>query len=501
MGNNPYLPVIYRNLPRLLALYQDDRSHPLYGCGDRRYWGWKLMDFPNATFQGAAFGLAHLYRSDMLPDFLPREACLERIIAMINVLPNLMDRRGGLAEALPNEGSFCVTGLVLGDVLGAIDLLREDLGEAQVQSLLDICAPMADFLKKQDEVHGMISNHLASCALGMVRWHQMTGDEAALSRAKIWIDRIKQHSNEEGWMSEYGTADPGYQSWCSTALTQIEAITDQFDLQPILQRSYKFLQSFALPDGSFANGCGGRMTRFLFAGGAEMRGEVLAQFAQTHIGDNSYVTLDSIDEPNMVPLFNDTVLAAVHFKQRKHSRKSDIQTMHYEDAGLLVHRGESHITTVNTRRGGWISRIPINKGQRSIECEPAGHDDKGRLLCAKNGEVVSFQDNKLEIRADFFPVQRMMPSPFKFIILRGLSMTVFHSLHGGNWIKRMLSALLLKSSGSPAGWVIRRIDLNTGEIDDEVHDTSFTPLKDATGFSPMHMASQGYWQVSDDTTS
>lgn len=493
--------MIYQNLPRLLALFQEDRSHPYYGCGDRRFWGWKLLDFPNATYQGAVFGLAHLYHADILPDFLSRPACLERIVSMIKILTKLMDRHGGLAEALPNEGSFCVTGLVLGDVLGAIDLLSADLGDLVVQDLLKICEPMAEFLKKQDEVHGMISNHLASSALGMVRWHMMTGDTAALSRAHLWIDRIKAHSNDEGWMSEYGTADPGYQSWCSSALSQIDLITDQFDLRPLLQRSYSFLGSFAMPDGSFANGCGGRMTRFLFAGGAEIHSNELAKFSQNHIGNNTFVTLDSIDEPNFVPLFNDTVLAAVNFNQQKLPKEPEIRTVHYEGAGLLVHRGDTHITTVNVKRGGWMSHIPIVKGMQNISSEPVGHDDKGRLLCAKNGRAIKLRNNQLEIRADLYPVQLMMPSPMKFIVLRTLSLTVFRSLRGGNWVKQMLSALLLKTTGRQIGWVVRSIDLNTGEFHDEVHDTIFTPLKDTTGFSPMHMASQGYWQVSDDTTS
>lgn len=498
--SNPYLEIVYQNLPRLLALYQDDSSHPLYGCGDRRFWGWKLIDFPNGTYQSAAFGLAYLYKKDLLPNFLSRESCLERIIAMITVLPSVIDRKGGLAEALPNEGSFCVTGLVLADVLGAIELLQEEIEGEEIQKLLEICAPMAKFLKKQDETHGIISNHLATCALGMIRWHEATGDNEAYARAELWIERIKENSNAEGWMSEYGTADPGYQSWCLSSLVQITTITDKFELQHLIESGYNFLESFAMPDGSFSNGCGGRMTRFLFPGGAEMCSDKLGQFAQSYILKNTFVNLNSIDEPNLAPFFNDTVLAAIHFRERENSLQLNNETRYYKDAGLLVHHNNGDVTTVNVRRGGWILRISPQNHLRKLEHEPAAYDHKERLLCSKNGRVLSFKNNKLIIESELHPVQRMLPSALKFIVLRIISLTIFHSLYGGNLIKRMLAGILLKTNGQPTGFIKRTIDLETGVIDDRIKNTQITSLKNTKGFSPMHMASQGYWQVFDDTT-
>lgn len=508
MSTNPYLPLIHRNLPRLLAMYMDDCSHFLHGCGDKRYWGWKLIDFANGTYQGGAFGLAHLYKAGLLPNGMDEDAVVERVIAMIRVLPELIDRRGGLAEALPNEGSFCVTGLVLGDILGAIDVLSDTLGEEKTRSLIDLCAPMAEFLKNQDEYHGTISNHLASNALGMVRWAKMAKDDEAMERAALWIDRIKCHASDEGWMSEYDAADPGYQSWCSSALAQIEMETDRFELKSLLQRSYRFLSAFAMPDGSFANGCGGRMTRFFFSAGAEIMAKYMAEaaymaeFAQKNAPKNNYVTIDSIDEPNLVPMFNDMVLSAIHYQSREIPKLPVLQTQFFEGAGLLVHKGKKYITTVNVKRGGWMLRIPLeDNSEREFCCDPVGCDDHGKILCAKQGRVVSYLGERLEVRADLLPVQRMMPSPFKFIILRLLSLTVFHSIRGGNWVKQALAKLLLKTTGRPRGFVIRHIDLDTGEVNDEVCGTAFSPLKTTNRFSPSHMASQGYWQVSDDFTS
>ena len=52
----PYLEQVYRNLPRILSLFDQDEFSPSFGCGDRNYWAWKLKDFPNATPQGFVNG-------------------------------------------------------------------------------------------------------------------------------------------------------------------------------------------------------------------------------------------------------------------------------------------------------------------------------------------------------------------------------------------------------------------------------------------------------------
>ena len=65
---NPYIGEIERVLPRLLALYDDAPASPTYGFGDRLHWAWKLTDFANGTFQGAAHGLAILSRSSLIAD-------------------------------------------------------------------------------------------------------------------------------------------------------------------------------------------------------------------------------------------------------------------------------------------------------------------------------------------------------------------------------------------------------------------------------------------------
>ena len=110
--SNPYLEEIHANLPRLLALFDNDQTSLSYGMGDRYHWAWGLIDFGNGTFQGAAHGLARLWSAGLWPYPTSRSLFLERINAMIEAASKLIRRDGSLEEAFPHEGSYCVTALV-----------------------------------------------------------------------------------------------------------------------------------------------------------------------------------------------------------------------------------------------------------------------------------------------------------------------------------------------------------------------------------------------------
>ena len=61
--------------------------------------------------------------------------------------------------------------------------------------------------------------------------------------------------------------------------------------------------------------------------------------------------------------------------------------------------------------------------------------------------------------------------------------------------------ILLSESGKTLGRVERTIVFSTGQIKDKVLSGNVKLIRNNKGFSPFHMASQGYWQMSDDTSS
>src|SRR5262252_6430998 len=155
--SNPYLAQIRRTLPRLLSLFDADRTSAGYGLGDRLHWAWGLIDFGNATFQGAAHGMARLWQSGLWPYATPRDAFHQRIDSLMQAAQRLTRPDGSLEEAFPHEGSFCVTALVAFDFLCALQLLESELDSDTRAQWQAIIARWIGYLSEADETHALIS--------------------------------------------------------------------------------------------------------------------------------------------------------------------------------------------------------------------------------------------------------------------------------------------------------------------------------------------------------
>lgn len=516
MKENPYLEQIYRNLPRVLALYDTDTTSPTYGLGDRFFWSWKLIDFANGTYQALVSGMALLLKHDLLPPHFDKKKWMKRIKSLIIGLQKITAKNGSLSEAFPNEGSFCVTGLVGADVLLALHLLKDDLSADEYQEWLEIVTPLIEFLHKQDEYHGMISNHLATSALAMVRYGQLKPEARKKSdeRAKRWISRILQQQSREGWFKEYDGADPGYQSWCLASLISIDELRPEWKLREPILNSFEFIQYAAHPDGCFGGSYGSRMTRFVFPSGFERYknespiAKRLALFFETSIKMHRLVTLDAIDNGNLIPLFNDYVHSAIAYSsidssaEQKHLlpyENSDGE-YYFQEASWYIYATKESYTVLNIQKGG--------AGLRTFHDMSPCIDISPPFAQKKNGTYLSggFYDEKtsfqttpcgIKITCGLKKLKKPLPTPFNFLILRCLALTLFRSRYFGNLAKILLAKYLVNKKPTTQYIMQRTIKLEgTLEINDHFPE-NLTQIA-VSNFHPIHMASLGYWQFGDE---
>src|SRR4030042_1220685 len=96
---NVYREILKDNIPRLLALYNLDRFSPSYGYADRPYWAWKVSDFANATFQGAAHSLAIALRLGLIEN---ESFVLNVIDSAIRAVERICSKNGSLQGAQPH---------------------------------------------------------------------------------------------------------------------------------------------------------------------------------------------------------------------------------------------------------------------------------------------------------------------------------------------------------------------------------------------------------------
>lgn len=520
MAANPYLEEIKRNLPRLLALFDSDSTSSSHGMGDRYHWAWGLIDFGNGTFQGAAHSMARLWCAGLWPYPTPKSQFLARIDALFEAAGRLTRKDGSLEEAFPHEGSYCVTALVAFDLLCAADLLNSDANGEQQQRRRAIVAPMIGYLIRADETHALISNHLATAVAALLRWHRLTGDKQAELKARAQLDKILHHQSDEGWFKEYEGADPGYQTLCTYYLADVHQLRPDWGLIEPLRRSVQFLWHFAHPDGSFAGLYGSRSTRFYYpAGVLALVNEIpeaaaLSGFMASSIAQQRVVTLSAIDEPNLIPMFNAYAWAAAMANEPSAAEPADNPTptlpcqdtqllrRQFPQAGLWIDRGPAHYTLINTHKGGVVYHF--RQGQPPLI-------DAGVVVCDAKGQYgssqahephnrVTQQGEQLDITASITAMPKQLPGPFQFMLLRALCLTAFRFAPLREGIKQQLVRMLITRRHH---WPLhnqRTIKLGEAlEIDDQTDQKSgYRVIQNPGAFVPIHMASQGYWQLQDE---
>ena len=515
-NTNPYLDQIEKVLPRLMALYDRNPISPTIGLGDRYYWAWKLIDFGNATFQGAAHGLSRLVANNQLPEGIDEGFITKSIIQMCLAVRYLQDKNGSVGEAFPHEASFCVTALVAYDLLSTVQTLGSRLSNSEVSQILEVSESLISFLHHSDEHHGLISNHLATAVVALYKFHDLTGEKRHADRGQVFLNRILLHQSAEGWFKEYQGADPGYQSLCTYYLADLHKLRPDLGLHDSLVRSIKFIIHFAHLDGSFGGLYGSRNTRFYYPSGFEMlKYEIpeagrLADFMRTSIWAKSVVTLETMDEPNLVPMFNSYCIAAEYFSASVSATpelpclNKNLGNVHFPEAGLFVRGDATAYSIISTKKGGVCYHFPREGGRSGlINAGVIYKSDDGRILTTqaiRETNKVVISEQKIEIQTLFTCMNYSKLTPIKLVILRILNMTLMRNLAISNLIKKCLVWLLISRKKVSAAWNHRSITFVNGF---SIQDTSstmpegWTKIEIDGEFSTLHMASQGYWQTQD----
>ncbi len=513
---NAYLTELHAILPRVLSFFSRDKHSKSYGIGDRQHISWCTIDFANGTQQGAAHGLARLLHAGLLPDWCDTLQVQEIINSAFVGTKAIMRPNGSMEEAFPFESSFCVTALVAHDLLWAEKLCPAE-NEEEKDFRLNTIKPLMHFLLKHDEVHGIISNHLATAVGALFLWHELTGDIQAEKRAHFFLQRILNHAClSEGWFKEYDGADPGYQSLCLHYLSLVHEIRPDLELEQKIIKSIEFLSYFAFPSGSFGGIFGSRRTRLWYPTAGALLANThpiaasLSHFMEQSVAKHSCVCLSAMDDQNLIPMFNAYAVAAT---TRKHWIETalpplpchdlDFNVKEFTKAGLYISATNTHYTVVCLRLGcAYESCTRDGKTH---------HVDGGSLLQlgkkvwstqVHDGQAnINHTASSITITTRFAPILRTRPTPLQLMALRILSLSIMRLTFFSCTIKKIMAHLLMGKKKFSPQQVERRIDFS-GEIatteakllNDKQFAIADNFIANGKDFSSIHMASVGYWQ-------
>ena len=324
----------------------------------------------------------------------------------------------------------------------------------------NIISPLIIFLKKHQENHAFISNHLATAAAALLRWYKIDNDREALAKSKEIINKIISKQSKEGWYLEYEGFDPGYQSLCTYYLSDIYQNYKSKKLEKSLVSSINFIKYFVHPDGSFGGAYGSRSTRIFYPSGFLLLQNSLNNinslndFLHNSIKNECIITLSSVDESNLIPMFNSYCWASVlknkfinvpkkSFYLPCFSKKNFI--MNFKDAGLIVKREKNAYTIISYFKGGIVYHFVNNKLNKTdlgvVYKNKQGY--YGSTQSYERSNIVKFQNSAIIIESSIIQMTKKLPSPYQFLLLRILCITVFKSYFIREWVKIKLVKKLI----------------------------------------------------------
>jgi hypothetical protein len=257
-------------IPKILTLLDRNLHSPTYGCFDRNFWHYKIIDFPSGMAQEFVLPLALAYDTN-LPDnpFYHQHVIPQWVEAGILFAARSAHADGSCDDYFPYERAGGAAAFSLLACIDSYTLLGLDN-----QIALRFFAKRADWLANHHE-SGRLTNHqalivlcleLLSKLLNTSRW-----DRAQVQR----LEQVLSWQSSEGWFQEYEGCDPGYHTLTISCLARIYQLKPDIRIKEALVKAVQLAAYFVHPDGSYGGEYTSRNTYNFFPHGFELVGQWL----------------------------------------------------------------------------------------------------------------------------------------------------------------------------------------------------------------------------------
>lgn len=522
-------PQVYRDAllavaPRLVSLLDRDPISPTRGSFDRTWWGWKFIDFPTPRLQEGVYPLAVLWTLEH-PDnpLFDRPVVLDWIAAALSHWCGMQHADGSFDEAWPNERSLAATAFGCFWVCETLDIVGAQL-PADLRATLDRTLRRAgDWLAAQDEPHAFISNHLAAAAAALQAIGRHARHPRAAAASTRLLGRILDAASPEGWLPEYGGADPGYQTHALLYLACIARTHTDPRLDAVLASAVDFLGWFVHPDGGMGGPYGSRNTRHVSPGGFELLGRrmpaaaALARATRLALLDGRTVGLETMDQQNLVPLACSTALAwanACEVADAPPLPRDRPGERHFPQAGLYVRVTDAFFAVVSQHKGvvAVFGRPDADGAARDLwACGWVGRLD-GQVISSQPPAVARPEpapaptpgpdDQRiLQLRLPLYRVNHDVFRPARFAAFRVATLTVARPRAVGRLLKRAVVRRLVTGARPTVLLLTREITLGTRTLRIQDRVTGMQPLppglRPEARFTAIHMGSSRYFTGGD----
>ncbi|MFN7981844.1 MAG: hypothetical protein U0Q11_08295 [Vicinamibacterales bacterium] len=497
----------------LALLNQIDRDphSRTQGCADRRFWAWKLVDFPDATLQRMVQPLASAVTNapGSLP--VPDAAVVDAVRRALLYLAAIQHADGSFDQAYPHEHSVAGTAFILDSALAAMSVVQSRCDDDSRRLILrrsnaqqDSCAGRT----RRTEPSAIMSRAQSwrSCAPSTCYSAQRTAVVLMSCSTCFWLRRPMRDGSPN--------TEAATRAICRSAyyLAQVQRLRPRPALASALERAVVFLSHFVHPDGTFGGVYGSRRTAVYYPGGIALLAEThpLAARMTRHMlaaaEARRLVGPGHPDVGNAVPVLANYQLAldAVARMVPSDTVRLPFEAADRADfprAGLYIRASPSLWAIVGAANGGTVAVWSRATGERL-------HDDGGWV--AEAGErrwttqvttdepSVRLDGERVTVTAPFRAMSQRVPGVLPFVGLRLASWALQWPAIGER-VKALMVRALMTSGSEVSARTERTVTVGTDVVD--VRDTldgdvgfwrGLTRVSCGLPFNAIHMASAGY---------
>jgi hypothetical protein len=352
MSAEIFLTHALKEIPKLLMLQDRNPHSPVYGCFDRNYWQYRIIDFPSGMAQEFTYPLALAYSLDVPGNkYAGDEALGEWIRAGIFFAAKSAHKDGSCDDFFPYERAAGAAAFSLFACMESYSLLGMDDPE-----LVAFFESRGRWLALHKE-SGRLSNHEALIVYCLFILIQRFGVEDLRPVYQQRLARLLSWQHEEGWFQEYEGCDLGYQTLTIALLAQLYEEAGDETLKEPLTRAIAMTAEFIHPDGSFGGEYSSRNTYNFFPHGFELAGKWLPE--ALNINDRFIAGMQA----GRAPCYSDDHMVAHHMwsyllsaryfvTKRAGTASFRSRRAYFPGAGLLVDRRDGTELYAGLNKGG-----------------------------------------------------------------------------------------------------------------------------------------------------
>lgn len=434
-------------IPKLLTLLDRNPHSPTYGCFDRNFWHYKIIDFPSGMAQEFVYPLALAYDTNC-PDnpYYHNTAVKNWVEAAIHYAVRSSHNNGASDDYFPFEQAAGATAFSLLACVKSYQLLG-----LHNYAMLKFFEKRADWLAHHQE-SGRLSNHHALIILCLETLSHLL-NSSKWDRAKaLRLERLLEWQSQEGWFPEYEGSDPGYLSLTITCLAQIYQFRTDTRLKEALIKAVEFAGYFLHPDGSYGGEYASRNTYNFFPHGFELVGHWYPPALA--INDGFLKGLAN----GLSPCYADDHIIGHHtwnyllaWRDFVTKRPEPLQRVsgrtYFQQAQLLRERRGKTELYMALNKGG-VFKVFRNNQLVVSDTQFSALVQQGKTVKNAVGHLIDTENTKVNVTEDEIEIQGQLGwakqtqmTPFKLIILR-IVMLGFGRFFP-NFIRKILQKILI----------------------------------------------------------